>query len=216
MDVNAVAGLYGHASAAAAYHARKGVVKALLNNGADVNLPGGNCGFALHAAAQGGHLGIIKVLLHHGANVHLQGGQFRFALTAGEPNSRVRRESDALTFIAVYRGNVRTMKVLLDQDASLNAADMENETVLHGAVFGGAILRLSSFSSNRALTPKSVGSRAEQLWIWLNRQDNSQLRICFVAGLMEIRIRTLGMQNRLPRTRSHSIPLTLSGCKPSD
>jgi ankyrin repeat protein len=31
------------------------------------------------------------------------------------------------------------MKLLLDQDADLNAADMENETALHGAVFGGHI-----------------------------------------------------------------------------
>jgi ankyrin repeat protein len=83
VDVNAIAGEYGHALAAAAYHGRKGVVKVLLNNGANVNLPGGKCGFALHAAAQQGHLDIVKVLLARGADVKLQGGQFRFALTAG-------------------------------------------------------------------------------------------------------------------------------------
>lgn len=31
------------------------------------------------------------------------------------------------------------MRILLDEGASLNAADMENETALHGAVFGGHI-----------------------------------------------------------------------------
>jgi ankyrin repeat protein len=189
VDVNAIAGQYGHALAAAAYHGRKEVVKVLLNNGADVNLPGGKCGFALHAAAQEGHLDIVKVLLVRGANVHLQGGQFRFALTAGERNSRVRVESEPLTFTAAYNGNVRTMKVLLDQDASLNAADMENETALHGAVYGGHIEAVE-FLLKQGIDPeirgvengtaldmaKSLGQQSivNLLCGWTNRETNPQ------------------------------------------
>src|SRR5207248_2620283 len=44
-----------------------------------------------------------------------------------------------MSSIAAFNGNLRTMKVLLDQDAKLNATDMENETALHGAVYGGNI-----------------------------------------------------------------------------
>lgn len=98
-------------------------VKRLLEEkGANVNARGGEFGSALHAAAYQGHVRVIKILLKNGANVKMQAGIFRFALTAAAASS----SSDS----------VRMMTILRDNGAELNARDMENETALHGAVFG--------------------------------------------------------------------------------
>lgn len=40
---------------------------------------------------------------------------------------------------AAYNGSIRIMKMLLNEGAELNALDTENESALHGAVFGGHI-----------------------------------------------------------------------------
>ncbi|THU98747.1 ankyrin, partial [Dendrothele bispora CBS 962.96] len=79
---NAQGGKYGNALQGAAYNGNEGIVKLLVDAGADVNAQGGEYGNALQAAAYGGNEGIVKLLVDAGADVNAQGGEYGNALYA--------------------------------------------------------------------------------------------------------------------------------------
>ena len=60
----------------------RGVVKMLLDAGADVNAQGGEYGNALQTASSRGHEAVVKLLLENGADVNAQGGEYGNALQA--------------------------------------------------------------------------------------------------------------------------------------
>ncbi|KDR65435.1 hypothetical protein GALMADRAFT_148708 [Galerina marginata CBS 339.88] len=62
-------GWHGSALQAASEEGHEGVVKMLLEEGADVNALGGWHGSALQAASEEGHEGVVKMLLENGADV---------------------------------------------------------------------------------------------------------------------------------------------------
>ena len=59
-----------------------GLVKVLLDNGADVNPQGRGYRNALQAASSGGHEVVVRLLLEHGADANVQGGLYKNALYA--------------------------------------------------------------------------------------------------------------------------------------
>ena len=182
VDVNAKGGIHGNALTTAAYNNRKTIVKTLIEHGALIDQPGGPDGFALHSAASQGHGDVVKVLLGRGADVQIQGGQWRFALTAGKfcpsfavfpvPVKYIRRDQrkkdrrKKLTINdnkpAAFNGSIRIMKMLLNEGAELNALDTENESALHGAVFGGHIEAVT-FLLGQGIKPDTIGDNGTPL-----------------------------------------------------
>lgn len=65
-----------------------GIVRALLDAGADVNVVGGMYGTALSGATFEGHYDVVCTLLEHGADVNLRGGLFDTALQTASSNRR--------------------------------------------------------------------------------------------------------------------------------
>jgi ankyrin repeat protein len=141
-DVNVQGGKHGNALQAAASHGYderygkhgyefkavatpqgyEGVVKLLLNKGADVNAQIGKHGNgnALQAAASQGDEAVVKLLLNNGANVNAQGGKHSNALQA-----------------ASARGHEAVVELLLDKGADVNAQGGEYGNALQAASFTG-------------------------------------------------------------------------------
>ncbi|KAF2629421.1 hypothetical protein BU25DRAFT_389615 [Macroventuria anomochaeta] len=133
------------------------VVQLLLDNNADVNVQGGRYGNALQAASAGGHEQIVKMLLDKGANmlldndadVNAQGGEYGNALQAasleghkeivkvllkkGADNSVLKR-FDENTTASLKRHEI---KMLLDNDADVNAQSRRYSNALQAASAGG-------------------------------------------------------------------------------
>ncbi|RYP19461.1 hypothetical protein DL767_009642 [Monosporascus sp. MG133] len=104
----------------AAKHGHYGIVKLLVDKGADVNAHDGHYGNALQAASQGGHEQIKKLLLDRGADINAQGGHDGNALQA-----------------ASYEGHKQIMKLLLDRGADINAQDGKMGNALQAALYKG-------------------------------------------------------------------------------
>ena len=97
-----------------------GVLKMLLNKGANVNAGGGDYGSAISAASHNGHEGIVRLLLEKGANVDAEGGRYGNALSA-----------------ASRRGHEGVVRLLLEKRASVNARCGEFGNALSAASYGG-------------------------------------------------------------------------------
>ncbi|KAL6819895.1 ankyrin repeat-containing domain protein [Trichoderma camerunense] len=67
INVNAQGGIFGSVLQAAAFYGQTGLVRLLLDRGADVNARGGKCGSALNAAIFKGYWDIAEILLQKGA-----------------------------------------------------------------------------------------------------------------------------------------------------
>jgi ankyrin repeat protein len=93
-----------------------GVVKILLDGGADVNAQGGEYGNALQAASANGHVNILKILLGKGADINARSGRHGTALHA-----------------ALLSGSYEMVQTLLGMGADVNAQDEDSRTVLHQA-----------------------------------------------------------------------------------
>lgn len=57
---------------------------------------------------------------------------------------------------AAFNGSIRILKMLLNEGAELNAVDTENESALHGAVFGGHIEAVT-FLLRQGIKPDTIG-----------------------------------------------------------
>ncbi|KAF8427603.1 ankyrin repeat-containing domain protein [Terfezia claveryi] len=99
-----------------------GIIKVLLDQGADVNITGGGCGTALGAAAYRGSLEIVTLLLDQGADVNISGGNYGTALGA-----------------AAYSGSLEIVTLLLDQGADVNISGGDYGTALVAAALSGSL-----------------------------------------------------------------------------
>ncbi|KAL4947073.1 purine and uridine phosphorylase [Aspergillus filifer] len=106
-------GYYGNALQAASFHGYQGIVRLLLDKGADVNAQGGIYGNALQAASADGHPEIVRLLLDKGADINAQGGKYGNALQA-----------------ASAEGHPEIVRLLLDKGADVNA---------QGGIYGNAL-----------------------------------------------------------------------------
>ncbi|KAJ7803578.1 hypothetical protein B0H14DRAFT_2613193 [Mycena olivaceomarginata] len=89
----------------ASWRGNEGIVKLLVQHGANVNANGGKYGGALGAAVWKGHQAVAQVLIQHGADVHA---------TAGD-------QYCSLLQAAVWEGNDNMVQLLLDHGADVNA-----------------------------------------------------------------------------------------------
>ena len=97
-----------------------GVLKILLNQGADVNAKGGSYVNALSAASYEGHEAVVRLLLEKGANINAQGGFYGNALSA-----------------AAYEGHEGVVRLLLEKGAEIDAADGYFGNALSAASYMG-------------------------------------------------------------------------------
>ncbi|KAF3065738.1 putative ankyrin repeat protein [Trichoderma lentiforme] len=67
INVNAQGGIFGSVLQTAAFYGQTGLVRLLLDRGADIDARGGKCGSALNAAIFRGYWDIVKILLQKGA-----------------------------------------------------------------------------------------------------------------------------------------------------
>ncbi|KAK7456347.1 hypothetical protein VKT23_010593 [Stygiomarasmius scandens] len=103
-----------------AYSGHLGVVKYLVEQGADVNTVGGLYGTALQAAASEGHLDVVTFLHEKGADVNAVGGEYGTALHA-----------------AAWRGRLDVVKFLHEKGADVNDVGGEYGTALQAAAWRG-------------------------------------------------------------------------------
>ncbi|KAK4182398.1 ankyrin repeat-containing domain protein [Podospora australis] len=126
-----------------------GIVRQLLEHGADVNMEGGHFGNALYAASVKRYTEIVRQLLEHGADVNAQGGHFGNALNAAsaegytkivqqlleggaDVNAQGRRDSNALQ-AASTRGYAKIVRQLLEHGADVNAQGDHFDNALYAA-----------------------------------------------------------------------------------
>lgn len=154
-DGNATGGKYGTALQAAARHGGEFLVHELLQHEPkiDVNTVGGHFGSALQAAAAGTWAGdeVVELLLDHNADASARGGAYGSPLLAALTNGRkkvvdtlLRRgaETEAkhpesgLTalHVAVKRGDMDLVSLLVQHKANTEAVDEEGRTALLVAI----------------------------------------------------------------------------------
>ena len=127
----------------------KGIVRVLLDAGAEVNAQGGQYGNALQAASYQGSRETVQLLLNAGADVNAQGGEPGNALQAAslygsqetvqllldagaEVNAQGGEYGNALQ-AASYRRSQETVQLLLDAGAEVNAQGGEYGNALQAA-----------------------------------------------------------------------------------
>ncbi|KAK7456363.1 hypothetical protein VKT23_010610 [Stygiomarasmius scandens] len=136
----------------AAYKGHLGVIKFLIEKGADVNAVGGFYGTALQAAASQGHLDVVKFLVEKGADVNAVGGEYGTALQAAASQ----RHLDVVKFLhekgadvnavggyfgtallaVAFLGHLDVVKLLVEKGADVNAVGGEYGTALEAAQKG--------------------------------------------------------------------------------
>ncbi|KAJ7220268.1 hypothetical protein GGX14DRAFT_342791, partial [Mycena pura] len=131
-----------------------GIVRILLDNGADINAAGGEYGTALQTAAEGCNIDIVHLLLEKGADVHGTGGEYGSALQAAsyggclgivrlllergaDVNAQGGKYGNAL-HAASARGYTNIVRLLLEKGANVNTGGMDG-SALHVASKGGHI-----------------------------------------------------------------------------
>lgn len=87
MDANAPGGTYGNAMQAASCNGHDGIIRLLLEHGADLSARGGAYGNALQAASIKGHHTVVRLLLERGADANAKGGWPGSALKAATLSS---------------------------------------------------------------------------------------------------------------------------------
>ena len=134
---------------------KSGIIKLLLDRGADVNFPGGGYGSALGAAACWGSVETVALLLDRGADVNVPSGRYGSALVAAASGGKVEivallldRGADvnipsggygsALGAAACW-GSVETVALLLDRGADVNIPGGDYGSALGAAAYGGKV-----------------------------------------------------------------------------
>jgi ankyrin repeat protein len=130
---------YGNALCVASSLGYTGVVKLLINYGADVNVSDKRYGNSLCAASYRGFKDIVEMLLNHGAEINVEDNRYANPLTAASSRGRSnvvhllierganlnvenKRYCNALC-AASMRGHTEVVKLLLDRGANINAQD---------------------------------------------------------------------------------------------
>jgi ankyrin repeat protein len=132
----------------------EGVVKVLLDRGADVNEKGGYYGPAIYAALFSGHEALARLLLEKGADLNAQGGShYSFALYAASMRDNkaavrfllekvadvdpyTQNYSSAL-YAASYTEDEATVRLLLEKGVDVNAKGIQNGNALYAASLAG-------------------------------------------------------------------------------
>ena len=138
--------------AVASRNGHLGVVKHLLEQGADVNLEGGNCDSPLVSAAEQGHIAVVGELLQHGGDVNIDSyGMTPLNAASFQGHTRVveklldhganmaRRDGRGVTplFNAACVENVDIVELLIDKGADVNQICTHGMTPLHIAAEQG-------------------------------------------------------------------------------
>ncbi|KAK7456343.1 hypothetical protein VKT23_010589 [Stygiomarasmius scandens] len=156
----------------AAYSGHLGVVKYLVENGADINAVGEKYGTALQAAAYGGYLDVVKFLTKKGADVNAVGGRsalqaaalrghldvVKFLIEKGADVSAVRRGYETALQAAATEGHLVVVKFLLAQGTDINVVGGFYGTALQAAVSRGH-LDVVKFLVGKGADLNAVGGR---------------------------------------------------------
>lgn len=152
-DVNEDAGSYGHALQAASIAGHTEIITLLLENGANINAKGGKHGTALHAACYKGRENIVRLLLERGAHVHLEDKNYKTPLQIAyrqkesgvievmyelEPSLKQDHLGNQLRD-AAHRGNLDTVKALLEKGLDVNSQGGLYDSALQAASHAGHV-----------------------------------------------------------------------------
>ncbi|KAI8514592.1 Unconventional myosin-XVI [Branchiostoma belcheri] len=137
----------------ASWYGQTGVVKLLIQHGADVGARDEDGETALHWASRNGQTGVVKLLIQHGADVgardkygrtalHLASlyGQTGVAELLIQHGADVRASNeDGMTALHLASGNGQTgvVELLIKHGADVGARDEDGETALHVASGNG-------------------------------------------------------------------------------
>jgi ankyrin repeat protein len=137
----------------AARAGHEGMVKLLINTGADINALAVHYGNALRGASEGGYEKIVMILLNAGADIEALGGEYGSALYAASDSGHEQTVTLLLTAgadvnawggyhgsplrAASEGGHEQVVKLLLDAGADINAEDEYQGSALQRASEGG-------------------------------------------------------------------------------
>ncbi|KFY04816.1 hypothetical protein O988_00497, partial [Pseudogymnoascus sp. VKM F-3808] len=141
-DINAIHGGIGTPlQGAVTWHGKdvEGMVKLLLDRGADVKTNAGETGNALQAAATTGNIDIVKLLIEHGADVNEGGGEndshgkdvegmVKLLLDRGADVKTNAGETGNALQAAATTGNIEIVKLLIEHGADVNEGGGENDS----------------------------------------------------------------------------------------
>lgn len=118
-----------------------GIIRRLLDAGADVNLVSGGWftleETALDAAAAEGYLDVVELLLAHGADVRARDSVGTTCVDVATGLSSHVRDSSQKAWICTARRTPDIIRTLVRHGADVNARDQFGSTALHTAVWGG-------------------------------------------------------------------------------
>ena len=160
-----------------------GVVKLLLERGANVNAQDMCDMTPLHLASYYGRLEIVQVLLHHGARVDMKDNRGQTALHLVLEGNR-----------NVGRDGIRIVRLLLEHGADTNAQDDDNDTPLHLASGFGkfAIVRVLLIHGANVNAANFLGQtplHMSLLWPWGMIEDELRLVGILVEGGADVNAR---------------------------
>jgi ankyrin repeat protein len=134
-------------------HGNEGIVRFLLDSGANANVSDKHGQSALHEAARKGHQTVVQVLLDKGADIEGQGsegekpihsaiegkkeGIIYMLMERGAAVDAIDRWNNSVLHYASQEGLEAVVKVLLQKGSDITAVDDNFQTALHRAVFSG-------------------------------------------------------------------------------
>jgi len=135
----------------------KGVIKELIDKGADINKKDKYGLTPLHLASYNNRVEVVKILILRGAKLGVKGGEHgwsplhyaaerghievvKLLLDAGaDINDKDTTEGETPLHVAAEANQVEMVKFLLDKGAEVDARDFEEETPLHDAAYWGRV-----------------------------------------------------------------------------
>lgn len=166
---------------ASAHHGSEGILKILLDNGANVNDPSG---WALQVAAREGHKKIVDLLLEHGADVNASlandhdrfsdGNALQAACGAGHVDI-VKESLLKADGIDVNRGNGKSCPILvaaLAGEAEILTQLIENGADLKCAEYNTKPLIAAAATLPKSFLEKILGHNPKQPQVEINDADS--------------------------------------------
>lgn len=130
----------------AAENNNKNIIEFLLSKGVNIDDADRYGRTPLYCASWNGHLDLVRYLIDKGADVYTQdkGGKTLLGIATDQKHNNIveylkQVQLDKELLIVAQYGNLREVKDLVDQGASLSAKYSDGRTLMHCAAYGGEL-----------------------------------------------------------------------------